>query len=291
MFKKAGLVNLLTKHLPHTNDVRTCRRGSSIIDGAWSTPIVSDHVTNMSLAPFYTEIDSDHRPIIFDLNLKGLLDAREITITPPSGRRLKFTCPKRVKKYVADVKEKWKDHKITPRLQQIVEYFHDNGKDDFIKNKLQNLDKQIQEILSSAEKRCCKVPANTKLQWSVQLQRALVRIRNAKLEIRRIGDLGDHACGGNYRSRLKPLLDELQQARMDLRTVKKKDVDLREVHLEERAMQASIENPTLKFDKHLQQLKRIEKQIRDANRVRFTLKGNQEAGVDQLLIPDRSTYS
>lgn len=55
-------------------------------------------------------------------------------------------------------------------------------------------------------------------------------------------------------------------------------------------MQATIENPTPKLDNHLEQLKRIEKQIRDANRVRFTLKGKQEAGVDQLIIPDLSTY-
>lgn len=291
MMRKAGLINLITKHLPHTKKVRTYNRGSSIIDGAWSTPVVSDHVSNMSLAPFYTELDSDHRPIIFDLNLKGLLDAREISIKPPSGRRLKFTCPKRVKKYVADVKDKWQHHRITVRLNQIVEYFHQNGKDEFVEKKLTQLDDQIQEILSSAEKRCCKVPTSSKLQWSVQLQRVLVRIRNAKLDIRKMGDAGDHGCGANYKQIMKPLLNELQLARSELRAVKKKDIDLREAHLEERAMQASIENPTLKFDKHLQQLKRIEKQIRDANRVRFTLKGNQEAGVDQLLIPDLSTYT
>ena len=291
MMKKAGLINLITEHLPHTENTRTYHRGSSIIDGAWSTPIVSDHVSNMSLAPFYTELESDHRPILFDLNLKGLLDARDISITPPSGRRLKFTCPKRVKNYVSDVKEKWQDHKITMRLNQIVEYFHENGKDAFIEPKLQQLDNQIQEILSSSERKCCKVPTNSKLQWSVQLQRVLVRIRNAKLAIRQMGDTGDHGCGANYKHKMKPLLDELHKAKSELRTVKKKDIDLREAHLEERAMQASIENPTLKFDKHLQQLKRIEKQIRDANRVRFTLKGNQEAGVDKLLIPDLSTYT
>ena len=122
-----------------------------MIDGAWSTPVVSDYITNMAFAPFYTEIDSDHRPLIFDLDLKELLDARDVNITPPSGRRLKFTCPKRVKSYVENVKAKWKEHKITSRLKQIETYLADNGKDEFITETLTKLDTQIQEILSSAE--------------------------------------------------------------------------------------------------------------------------------------------
>lgn len=131
-----------------------------------------------------------------------------------------------MKNYVDDVNEKWKDHKITSRLIQIEDYFDENGKEVFIEKKLQQLDEQIQEILSSAEKRCCKVPTNSKLQWSVQLQRVLVRIRNAKIALRQLGDVSDHACGGNYKSQVKPLLNELQEARASLRLVKKKDADL-----------------------------------------------------------------
>ena len=73
ILQKVGLVNLITTHLPYTENTRTYNRGSSIINGAWSTPIVTNYVTNMSMAPFYAELDSDHRPIIFDLNLKELL--------------------------------------------------------------------------------------------------------------------------------------------------------------------------------------------------------------------------
>ena len=100
-----GLVNVLTEKLPVTENVRTYDRGSKIIDGVWATPTVCDHVENVSLAPFYTEVESDHRPILLDLNLKGLLDAKLIDIKPPMGRRLKIKSPKRVKQYIEYAKQ------------------------------------------------------------------------------------------------------------------------------------------------------------------------------------------
>ena len=119
---------------------------------------------NVSLAPFYTEVDSDHHPILLDLNLKGLLDAKLIDIKPPMGRRLKINSPKRVKKYIEYVKPKWEEHGIRARITQIAEYLKNNKGDDFIERAFNNLDSQIQEILAAAEKQCCKVPSSGQYQ-------------------------------------------------------------------------------------------------------------------------------
>ena len=286
-----GLVNMIKERLPVLETVRTYDRGSKIIDGLWATPIVSDYITHVSLAPFYTEVISDHRPLVFDLNLKQFLDAKDIDIRPPCGRRLKFNSPKRVDAYVKYVQKQWEDHNISYRLSQIRHYSSDKGVDSFFVDALTKLDNQIQEILSAGEKNCCKIPANASFQWSVKLEKALQRIRSAKLKLRHLGDIGDHGCGANYKRELKPVLDELKLARQDLRSVKQKDIDLRKAHLEERAERMVEENPKAEKVHILKQLNRIEEQIRDAKRVRFALKGLEQAGVSIIYIPALSEYS
>ena len=106
-FLDIGLVNVIDEKLTLPEKVRSYDRGSCIIDCVRATPIVCDHIEHIALAPFYTEVISDHRPIILDLNLKGLLDAKTIDIRPPMGRRLKFKSPKRVKKKVEHVNKEW----------------------------------------------------------------------------------------------------------------------------------------------------------------------------------------
>ena len=98
-------------------------------------------------------------------------------------------------------------------------------------------------------------------------------MRGCKLNLRRVGDAGDHGCGQNYHKIVKPLLNDLHVAKLDLRSVKKKDVDLRKVHIQERADAFKAENSKAKIVKVLEQLNRIEEQIRDAKRVKFALKG------------------
>lgn len=286
-----GLVNVLTEKLPVTENVRTYDRGSKIIDGVWATPTVCDHVENVSLAPFYTEVESDHRPILLDLNLKGLLDAKLIDIKPPMGRRLKIKSPKRVKQYIEYAKQQWEDHSIRAKISQIEEYLHESDVDDFIEKALNNLDSQIQEILSAAEKRCCKVPSTGKLQWSIRLEKVLKRIRQCKLDLRYLGDSGDHGCGQNYKTKAKPILDQLREARKEFRTVKSKDVDIRKTQMNDQAEEIQKNNPKAKKVKVLKQLSHQEEQMRDARRVDIALNGIRTAGVNKILIPGLDAYS
>ena len=146
------LVNVSQKHLPITTELRSNDRGKSVIDGVWSTPIVFDYIEHGALAPFYMEVISDHRPIVLDLNLKGFLDAKDVNMTPPAGRRLKFSSPKRVKKYIDYVEKHWKEHNIHARLTQVCDYVRENRVDTFLIPYLNNLDEQIQQILSASEK-------------------------------------------------------------------------------------------------------------------------------------------
>ena len=80
-------------------------------------------------------------------------------------------------------------------------------------------------------------------------------------------------------------------AKLDLRSVKKKDIDLRKVHIQERADAFKAENPKAKIVKVLKQLNRVEEQIRDAKRVKFALKGLEQAGVSFVYIPSIEAYS
>ena len=243
----------------------------------WATPIVC-------------EVDSDHPPILLDLNLKGLLDAKLIDIKPQMGRRLKINSPKRVKKYIDYVKPKCEEHDIRARITQIAEYLNDNGVDDFIERAYNNLDSQIQEIWAAAEKQCCKVPSSGQYQWSIRLEKVLEKTRQYKFELRHLGDSGDHGCGINYKMKVKPILN-LRDARKELRTVKSKDVDIRKAQMNDQAEQAQKDNPKAKKVKVLKQLSHREEQSRDARRVDIALNRIRAAGVSYVLIPGMDVYS
>ena len=79
----------------------------------------------------------------------------------------------------------------------------------------------------------------------------LKKIRQGKLELRHLGDSGDHGCGINYKTNVKPILNDLRDARKELRTVKSKDVDIRKAQMNDQAEQAQKDDPKAKTVKVL----------------------------------------
>ena len=72
--------------------------------------------------------------------------------------------------------------------------------------------------------------------------------------------------------------------------IKSDDVSFRDSHLDECAKQAVIDNPKLKIDGVIKQLKHIEQIIRESRRVSRTLDGARTGTLTHVLIPSRSAY-
>ena len=83
---------------------------------------------------------------------------------------------------------------------------------------------------------------------------------------------------------------ELCVTRKELNTIKTDKDSFRELHLDDCAEEATLENPKLKKASYIKHLKHIEKQIRESSRVSHTLDGQRVRALTHVLIPSRSSY-
>ena len=144
-----GLVNLFQERLGD-NLPNTHRRGSKAIDHIYVTPNVMNHVQKAGIAPFNYGLKSDHRALLFDLDLGSLLDPSVNVITPYHCRRLKTTDPKRMEKYLDTLNQQWDFHKIDQRIQRVATKFRNSDSD--AEKALNDLDEMITNVMRHAEK-------------------------------------------------------------------------------------------------------------------------------------------
>ena len=94
-----------------------------------------------------------------------LLDFNIIPLQYITNRRLQSQIPKRVQKYVEVLSKKWNDFGIDKRLKKIHEAIR-NGTTTTLERDLNNLDKNITDSLTHAEKKCCRLPTSSLNRWS-----------------------------------------------------------------------------------------------------------------------------
>lgn len=136
---------------------------------------------------------------------------------------------------------------------------------------INNIDNQIQEIMTCSEKKCCKIGrhANIRCQLKKEALKSAFQYTTKKI---------------------KKLLVELKTVRQELKKIKQDDVTFRGKHLQECARRSLAGSSAKNKDGVIKQLKHIEQQIREARRVRRTLKGIRKGSLTHVLIPVRSEY-
>ena len=88
LWYKKGLVNLFEGRLGD-NLPRTHKRGNQAIVRVYITPNIYQHILKAEMAPFGCGIESDHRAILSDVDLVGLLDPEINIVTPFNPRYFK----------------------------------------------------------------------------------------------------------------------------------------------------------------------------------------------------------
>ena len=91
-------------------------------------------------------------------------------------------------------------------------------------------------------------------------------------------------------ARIKKTLGELRVVRRKLKQIKKDDISFRDKHLNECARRSLAGLSAKNIDGIIKQLKHIEKQIREARRIRRTLKGVRAGALTHVLIPSKCEY-
>ena len=203
--EKSGLHNIFSTRRNSFKKVRSCCNGSTIIDGVWMTLDVRDSLIRSGFSPFDFIFSSDHRGIYFDIDIRKLLDNTNHNLTPAPYRRLKSRVPTRVQKYKEIVFDMWENKHITSNIETIQNLLHTQGPTPANIARLNQIDEDIQHILSTGEKGCCKANRHCVDHWSPKLKESLRSLRHIKGLIRK--------CRKN-KSNHKQLLHYIKERRL-----------------------------------------------------------------------------
>ena len=287
-FLETGLTNLfqerLGQHLP-----RTFKRGQKAIDHIFITPNVYPYISKAGMAPFDFCLRSDHRALLFDLDLNAFLDPEINIVTPYHRRRLKATVPARMQKYINSLDKKWKEHKIEERLQRIENVLIRTAPKDQIAKALNDVDDLITGLMRYAEKHCAKTGRHHTLPWSPDLHYSILHVRDCTEAVK-------EAMYIDPTNNLSEQIAIYQEAENALQEAKAAYV---EIKAEAQKHRDTFLNEKIEFyhkktgqtpESILKALKHIKEQQRNSTKIGFALQRNQRRGISSILIPARSEY-
>ena len=289
-FREMGLLNLMEEYIGDDGLPRTCSKGPNCIDHVWMTSNALDNVHRAGFAPFNFIKDSDHRGLYVDLFYKNILENNEHNLEPTKRRNLKSTIPNRVEKYIEVVQDQWDYHNIDNRFYEIRDAMKEENIEENIV-KLNNLDKQITEILLYGERKCSNVPAHSIGAWSVKLKNAIRELiycmtQRTKAKKVKVGDSIEEA------------VKLFQEADADWKAAKEtyKDVcsnakELRKNHIRECAEKNVERDETKTIESEVKRLQTIEDQREVAQRMKSVMKPFSRVGSTTILIPSMTEYS
>ena len=163
-------------HLPATHPNISYPSRSTTIDFCLCTPAVLENIQYVASTPFDMEVLGDHRGVILDLNLTGILGASSKETTMQQ-RKLVMSSPKAVEKYLAIVEQKFDQQNIFSRSTKLIQRVV-KGHTDYasIMRSYEALDKEVFGICKKAEKKCRPSWAG-KYAWSPILARAIKELQ------------------------------------------------------------------------------------------------------------------
>jgi len=268
---------------------RSYNRGKNIIDGIWmSAPLIS-LVNYGGMAPFQFIMDSDHRGVYVDMNMKQILDNPPIEFKQIHFRRLQTSIPKRTKAYYENVKAQRELRGLHSRIEKLNKDASDMST-ELLKLTLNNIDLQISQVLTGAEKRCTNANKTAIHEWSPKLGIAIVDERNCK---KRISKLRRAMLQSNYADIKKELLYEennLKTIRKNIKHIKKNDAEYRKAHIEELILEKLEKSPGSTYAGELKKLQHIETQRKEAALIRSTKGIRSKQGITKILIPAKTEY-
>ena len=286
-FRELGLVNLLQERMGD-NIPGTHKRGTGAIDHVFMTPNVLQHVSKVGIAPFDYALRSDHRAILFDLDLGSLLDPAFNTITPYHCRRLKTTNPRRIIKYLEILNEQWDYHNIDERYLRVAQQLRD-GLPEAVKA-LNDLDEMVTNLMRHAEKKCSKAGKHHTLPWCPDLHYGILHVRNCAWALKEALYIDPNKTSSEQLSTYREAEIELKKAKDNYEILKKNAEKNRKSFLQER-VEYQEEKTNKTPQAILKSLLHIEDQQKYSAKIGFALEKNNKRGITHILIPAKEEYS
>ena len=283
-----GLLNIFQRRfgtLPNTHV-----NGTQAIDHIWATQDVETKIARAGYAPFRYISNTDHRPLLLDLDLHKFLEKEDIVIFQPSARRLKSSTPKRVSKYNAVVKKSWDFHKMSKKWEECKEMLYTEGVTKDSADWVNRIDGQISDIMREGEKKSTSMNKPITQAWSDKLHDAVRNIY--EWAYRKRMALRTTVEGIFDENKLKECLDGCADARNEYRTVLANADEHRDTMNEEKAKAAKQREGQshVSDKKYIQIIQHREKQRIDAIKMNRVLGRNMKGSVTKLLIPAGEEY-
>jgi len=287
--KEMGMVNVLQEMGCDTMKIRSQNRGRNVIDGIWmSCPLMSKH-QSIGVAPFYEMFTSDHRGIFLDIALRDVLDEPTIEFQQLQFRRLQSSIPKRTEAYIKHLDQQWNNCNMHEKIESMKKNQHDMD-NVTLENMLNAYDKQIGEMMTSAEKRCTNISKHAIQAWSPKLGKAIKEERTIKKQIAKAKRCGVTDSMAKVQLELDTLHHNLIEVRKKLKSIKVDSEIHRKAHLDELIQENLEKNPNSTYAGELKRLKNVERQRSDARRIRNSHNRERRSGIRSVYIPAKSEY-
>ena len=134
-----------------TRGPKTYFRGKDAIDGIWVSEEIE--ISAAAYLPFDPEL-GDHRPVVVNISKRTLLGVDGPKIKPAAARRLNSKVKRIRQKYIDRLEEQFGKHKVLERLAKLETEAEKEELSVEAKQALENLDRQITELMTCAESNC-----------------------------------------------------------------------------------------------------------------------------------------
>ena len=167
IIEQTSLVDVFTEHTMSECNIATYARGTKRIDYIFTSLNVIPFVERVGYTAFYSLNTSDHRGLFIDLS-QSLIDNKVELKRPPArsiGTKFKG---KDLFHYKEEINKQFINHRIYERSNQLHEESRQGIVSRDFENKLNSIDKEITEIMVSAENKKCR-RRHVDSEWSVEL--------------------------------------------------------------------------------------------------------------------------
>mmetsp|Transcript_16534 Transcript_16534/g.23565 ORF Transcript_16534/g.23565 Transcript_16534/m.23565 type:complete len:716 (+) Transcript_16534:576-2723(+) len=305
-----GLVDVI-KEQHQTNIPSTYARGTKRLDYVFVSPQTMDSVERSTILPCHTMFNGDHCPILIDFNADRLFGDPSHNIQRQKMRGLKLNDPRIVDKYIEITGEQLSYHKIFDKTKRLKEISEASEWTPECVQQYEKIDRIITESVRYADKAVAKRYSDT-YEWSPEMMRSVNAFRYWSLRLKVAkGVVVDNntikKCRedaklplqqSEYITGRQDIVENLRDARKQMRENQQKHVELRRTYLEELAeATVLLRRPWLQEEGNEQQKQeQTEKQVKELQnreeirRMHRTigklLKEERGKGLTQLDVPD-----
>jgi hypothetical protein len=292
---KNGLFDVMANQ--HNTEIYppTYARGTKRIDYIFGTEKIQQYCKSSGILPFNIGYPSDHAPIYIRIDLQKILATEIHPIESHANRLIVSATPKERENFLRDLDAHYQAQNLYDRLNKLWEVPIKEW-DEECQQEYNACDEQHIIGMLAAERKTCKEKrfswsptfskaVETKAFWKIilSLRRNHYRPTDKIINWARTLGIDDIAALS-----VSYINTKLREAQNNLREIKRKAAELREMHLMELFAISQSSQEDKKHEKRLKILIRAHRQKHTYKKLQYILKPSERGGLSSILVPKGS---